>query len=116
MYIKDDRGWYYRYSHMQSIDDNVKLGQRIAMGSPMGILGKEGGSGGWSHLHFDISAIQPSGRYGIVEAYAFYVQSYWQEHPTSLKAVARPHQVAWTDQTVTLDASLSAGCRPIRKI
>ena len=60
VYIVDDRGWYYRYSHMQSIDDNVKLGERIAMGSPLGILGKEGGSGGWSHLHFDISAVQPS--------------------------------------------------------
>lgn len=113
VYIKDDRNWYYRYSHMQSIDDNVKLGERIAMGAPLGILGKEGGSGGWSHLHFDISAIQPSGRYGIVEAYAFYAQSYWQQHPTSLKAVARPHQVAWTGQTVTLDGTLSSGREPL---
>ncbi len=109
VYIKDDRGWYYRYSHMHSIDDNVKLGERIAIGSPLGILGKEGGSGGWSHLHFDISTIQPSGRYGIVEAYAFYAQSYLQQHPLPLKAVARPHHVAWAGQTVTLDGSLSAG-------
>ena len=109
VYIKDDRGWYYRYSHMASIDDNVKLGQRIAIGSPLGVLGKEGGSGGWAHLHFDVSAMQPSGRYGIVEAYAFYAQSYWQQHPIPVKAVARPHHVAWTDQAVTLDGSLSTG-------
>ncbi|NLS97130.1 MAG: PKD domain-containing protein [Planctomycetaceae bacterium] len=113
VYVKDGRGWYYRYSHMQSIDDNVKLGERIAMGSPMGILGKEGASGGWSHLHFDISAMQPSGRYGIVEAYAFYAQSYLQQHPLPLKTIARPHHVAWTDQTVTLDGSRSAGVNPL---
>ncbi len=113
VYIKDDRGWYYRYSHMQSIDDNVRLGERIAMGSPLGILGKEGGSGGWTHLHFDISTIQPSGRYGIIEAYAFYVQSYFQQYPLPLKAVARPHHIAWVGQTVTLDGSLSAGFGPV---
>lgn len=113
VYIKDDRGWYYRYSHMQSIDDNVKLGERIVMGSPVGILGKEGGSGGWSHLHLDISGMQPSGRYGIVEAYAFYAQSYLQQHPLPLKAIARPHQIGWTGQTVVLDGSLSAGFKPL---
>jgi len=115
VYVKDDRGWYYRYSHMQSIDDNVKLGERIVMGSPLGILGKEGGSGGWAHLHFDISAMQPSGRYGIVEAYAFYRQGYLQQYGLPLKAVARPHLVAWTDQTITLDGSLSTGHEPIRR-
>jgi murein DD-endopeptidase MepM/ murein hydrolase activator NlpD len=109
VYIKDDRGWYYRYSHMQAIDESVKVGQRIAMGSPLGILGKEGGSGGWAHLHFDISAVQPSGRYGIVEAYALYAQAYRQQYATDLKAVARPHHVAWTGQTVTLDGSQSSG-------
>jgi murein DD-endopeptidase MepM/ murein hydrolase activator NlpD len=60
VYLLDDRGWFYRYSHLKSIATNVKLGQRLKMGDAIGILGKEGGSGGWSHLHFDLSGRQPS--------------------------------------------------------
>ena len=41
------------------------------MGQKIGLLGKEGGSGGWSHLHFDITSRQPSGKWGTQEGYAF---------------------------------------------
>ena len=43
------------------------------MGQKLGVLGKEGGSGGWTHLHFDITKRQPSGLWGIEEGYAFLV-------------------------------------------
>jgi len=45
----------------------------------IGVLGKEGGSGGWSHLHFDIQSRQPSGKWGTQEAYAFAWEAYRQE-------------------------------------
>ncbi len=77
------------------------------MGQPIGMLGKEGGSGGWSHLHFEITGRQPSGAWGTVEGYAFLWQAYLREHDPDLIAVARPHHVAWTGETVTLDASRS---------
>jgi hypothetical protein len=54
VYILDARGWYCRYSHLKFIDPAVRPGARIALGQKIGVLGKEGGSGGWSHLHFDI--------------------------------------------------------------
>ncbi len=60
-----------------------------ALGQKLGVLGKEGGSGGWSHLHFDIWARQPSGLWGIEEGYAFLWQAYEQEHSRELIAVAR---------------------------
>jgi murein DD-endopeptidase MepM/ murein hydrolase activator NlpD len=107
IYIKDARGWYYRYSHLFAIDPSVKLGQPVKMGQKIGILGKEGGSGGWSHLHFDISALQPSGRYGIVEGYAFLWQAYRAEHGPEPQAVARPHHLIWSGGCVTLDATSS---------
>ncbi len=107
IYIRDDRGWYYRYSHLHTIDETIQPGVTVKMGQRLGLLGKEGGSGGWTHLHFDISAIQPSGRFGIVEGYAFVWQVYHDRHKTQLQAVARPHHVAWTGQTVTLDATRS---------
>ncbi len=105
--VRDGRGWYVRYIHLKSIDDAIKPGARVKMGQKVGVLGKEGESGGWSHLHFDITALQPSGRYGILEGYAFLWQSYRDEHPTDLQAVARPHHLAWTGEAVTLDGSRS---------
>jgi hypothetical protein len=109
VYILDARGWYCRYSHLKFIDPAVRPGARIALGQKLGVLGKEGGSGGWSHLHFDIWARQPSGLWGIEEGYAFLWQAYEQEHPRELVAVARPHALLWAGQKVTLDGSRSRG-------
>jgi len=107
VYVCDNRGWYYRYSHLHTIDPAVKPGVRVKMGQKIGILGKEGGSGGWSHVHFDIKSLQPSGRYGITEGYAFLWQAYQAKHETKLQAVARPHHLTWAGDPVTLDATLS---------
>ncbi len=109
VYILDARGWYCRYSHLKFIDPAVRPGARIARGQKLGVLGKEGGSGGWSHLHFDIWARQPSGLWGIEEGYAFLWQSYQREHPRELAAVARPHALVWAGQKVLLDGSRSQG-------
>lgn len=105
VYVLDDRGWYYRYSHLYRID--VKLGQRVKIGDPIGVLGKEGGSGGWSHLHFGITSRQPSGEWGTQEGYAFLWQAYLAEHQPKVIAVARPHHLVWAGTTVKLDGSKS---------
>ena len=34
VYLLDDRGWFYRYSHLHTIAPGLKLGQRMQMGSP----------------------------------------------------------------------------------
>lgn len=104
VYLRDERGWYYRYSHLKSIADSVRLGGSVRRGDPIGVLGKEGGSGGWSHLHFDVSMVQPSGRYGILDAYALTFQAYRDRRHPRLVASARPHSVAWVGDTVLLDA------------
>jgi murein DD-endopeptidase MepM/ murein hydrolase activator NlpD len=107
IYLLDDRGWYYRYSHLKTIDAAVTPGARVTMGQRLGVLGKEGGSGGWSHLHFEISSRQPSGRWGTEEGYAFLWQSYVTEHTPDVIAVARPHHLAATGEDVVLDGSRS---------
>ena len=107
VYIRDPRGWYYRYSHLDSIDPGVELGERIEIGQKIGEIGKEGASGGWSHLHFEIKAPQPSGQSGTQEGYAFLWQAYRQRYDPPLIAVARPHRLAPTGRTITLDGSRS---------
>ena len=91
VYVLDARGWYYRYSHLMTID-GIKPGASVQMGQKIGLLGKEGGSGGWSHLHFDITSRQPSGQWGIQDAYAYAWEAYRREYARrSSIAVARPH-------------------------
>jgi murein DD-endopeptidase MepM/ murein hydrolase activator NlpD len=109
VYLLDDRGWYYRYSHLQSIDPLIRPGATVVIGQKIGVLGKEGGSGGWSHLHFEIVARQPSGRWGTEEGYAFLWESALGEQQPSVVAVARPHHLVRVGERVTLDGSLSWG-------
>lgn len=107
VYLLDDRGWYYRYSHLQTIDPAVRPGATVAMGQKVGVLGKEGGSGGWSHLHFEIVARQPSGRWGTEEGYAFLWQVAMGEQRPEVVAVARPHHLVRVGDRVMLDGSRS---------
>lgn len=109
VYVLDERGWFYRYSHLKSIEPEVRPGARVRMGQKIGLLGKEGGSGGWSHLHFEIRGRQPSGRWGVQEGYAFLWEAYRREHAVPLQAVARPHHLVRAGETVTLDGSRSQG-------
>lgn len=113
VYLLDDRGWYYRYSHFQSIDAGIQIGQRVKRGQKLGVLGKEGASGGWSHLHFGIVAKQPSGKWGTEEAYAYAWEAYQNEYKPKVIAVARPHHFVQTAEKVVLDAGKSWSAAPI---
>jgi len=107
VYVLDARGWYYRYSHMKEIDEAVRPGVRVTMGQRIGLLGKEGGSGGWTHLHFEIKTRQPSGKWGTEEAYAYAWEAYVNQYHPPLLAVARPHRFVAVGEVVTLDAARS---------
>lgn len=107
VYTLDDRGWFYRYSHLHTIDPAIQAGSRVKMGQRIGILGKEGASGGWTHLHFGIKSRQPSGKWGTEEAYAFAWEAFVRENKPAVIAVARPHHFIRAGETITLDASKS---------
>jgi murein DD-endopeptidase MepM/ murein hydrolase activator NlpD len=116
LYLLDDRGWFYRYSHLHTIAAGLKPGQTVRRGQALGILGKEGGSGGWSHLHFDISGKQPSGQWGIIDGYAFLWEANLKEKQPKLIAVARPHHFVNVGEEVQLDGSKSwSAAGPIAK-
>ncbi len=107
VYLLDERGWYYRYSHLHTIDAAITPGSRVKMGQKIGILGKEGASGGWTHLHFGIKSRQPSGKWGTQEAYAFAWEAYVKEQQPDVIAVARPHHFIRAGETITLDGTKS---------
>ncbi len=105
--VLDERGWYHWYFHLFSIDPGVKLGEAVATGQRIGLVGKEGSAGCWSHLHYEIRGPQPSGKAGIVEGYAFLWEAYQRQYGPDVVAVARPHSYAWVGETVTLDGTRS---------
>ncbi|MBM3892475.1 MAG: PKD domain-containing protein, partial [Verrucomicrobia bacterium] len=107
VYVLDDLGWYYRYSHLFSIEPGIEPGVKVKRGQKIGVLGKEGGSGGWAHLHFDIHCRQPSGKWGTQEAYALVWEAYLREQKPQVIAVARPHHYVRPGDEVTLDGTKS---------
>jgi murein DD-endopeptidase MepM/ murein hydrolase activator NlpD len=107
IWVQDERGWYHRYTHLYSFDPSVKLGGRVVMGQKIGTLGKEGGSGGWSHLHYEILSRQASGKLGTQEGYAFLWEAYQRQYKPHLIAVARPHQAILVGEKAMLDGSRS---------
>jgi len=92
---------------MESIDPAIQPGKMIKRGQKIGVLGKEGGSGGWTHLHFGIVSRQPSGRWGTEEAYAYAWEAYRNEYRPSIVAVARPHHFVTVGEELVLDATKS---------
>lgn len=109
IYLLDSRGWYYRYSHFHSLNPALKLGDRVIQGQPLGLLGKEGGSGGWTHLHFEPHMQFPNGKWGSLDGFAFLLQAYQLDFPTPLIIAARPHKFVKAGEPVTLTAHVLSG-------
>lgn len=114
VYVVDDRGWAYRYSHLDVIDPALQPGGRVKRGQRLGYVGKHGSSGGWTHLHFHVESLQPSGEWGVQDSYAFLWQAYRAEHDPAVLAVARPHRSTQVGGEVTLDASRSWAKQGVR--
>jgi len=105
--IMDEKGWVYRYSHLFSTEPAVFPGAKIDMGQKIAVLGKEGGSGGWAHLHFAVYYRQLSGKWAVEDAYPYIWEAYVNQYKPPVMAVARPHRLAYTGQPVLLDGRKS---------
>ncbi|HOZ48049.1 MAG TPA: PKD domain-containing protein [Candidatus Hydrogenedentes bacterium] len=105
LYLLDGRGWFYRYSHFHTIFETVHLGDVVSIGTPLGVVGKEGASGGWSHLHFEILARQPSGKWGAFAAYALLREAYIREYQPEILAKARQRYLLRPGDSAVFDGS-----------
>jgi murein DD-endopeptidase MepM/ murein hydrolase activator NlpD len=108
VYVLDNRGWFIRYSHLDSTDAGVIAGEKIKIGQRIGFAGKQGTSGGWCHLHFDIkNKDNPSGKIAFEDAYVYAWEAYMKQYKPALVAVARPHRLVWTGQDAIFDGTKS---------
>lgn len=108
VWVRSDLGWFIRYSHLDSTDPGIRVGTRVKKGQAIGLMGKQGGSGGWVHLHFELKTRETaSGTWGTEEAYPYIWEAYVNQFQPEIIAVARPHHLVWTGQPVLLDGSKS---------
>jgi murein DD-endopeptidase MepM/ murein hydrolase activator NlpD len=109
--LQDEAGLLWEYGHFDSILPQVRKGARIRKGQKLGILGKTGPSGDFSHLHVGtylskdhFDADNANRRLNL---YPWMVAAYQAQHPRDLYAVARPHHLALTGEKVLFDGSNS---------
>ena len=114
--IQDDDGFIWDYGHLDSMAPGVNRGAPIKRGQKIGILGKTGPSGNFSHLHLGTylskSDLDADRRNRRLNLYPWAVAAYAKQSHTTLYAVARPHQTVSTGERVTLDASRSISFGP----
>src|SRR5690554_2100174 len=108
VWVVDVRNWYYRYSHLNSVERGIFLGAKIKLGQKIGYMGKQGGSGGWVHLHFGVHQKNPTtGKWVVEDAYPYLWQAYNLKFNPKIVAVARPCLISWTNENIILDGSPS---------
>ncbi len=109
--IQDDRGFILVYGHLDSVLSNVKIGAPVERGQWIGMLGKRGASGDFSHLHvgsyLSEAAMLTARMNRNLNLYPWLVAAYRATSDEALCAVARPHHTVRVGETVVLDGTNS---------
>lgn len=105
--VEDDRGIVVDCGHMDSIRPEIREGGRVVRGQPVGLVGRKGPSGNYSHLHLglylrraDFEADRPCRNLNLTP---WIVEAYRAATGTTLLAVARPHLTAPTGEKIVFD-------------
>jgi hypothetical protein len=109
--IQDSKGLVWEYGHLKSVEPEIVVDAHVALGRKIGMLGRTGPSGNFSHLHLgtylrfeDFQSDQSNRRLNL---YPWLAAAYQARHPKGLIAVARPHHEVLTGEKVDLDGSNS---------
>lgn len=109
--VQDEGGLIWEHAHLKALAPELALGSRVALGQQLGLLGKTGPSGNFSHLHLgtyltrrDLDADHANRRLNL---FPWMVTAYQAQHPKGVLAVARPHQTVLTGEKVILDGGHS---------
>lgn len=105
--IQDSSGLVWEYGHLSSASPDLALNVHVDRGRKIGMLGRTGPSGNFSHVHLgtylslaDMDGDKPNRRLNL---YPWLVTAYQAQHPKGLLAVARPHQTALTGEEIVFD-------------
>ena len=109
--ICDDRGFVLYYGHLDSILSGIEVGSPVKQGQWVGMLGRRGASGNFSHLHVGAyvseSAMNMDHSSRNLNLYPWLVAAYSKDSGSGLCAVAGPHKTTLTGDKVLFDGSSS---------
>ena len=109
--IEDDRGIVVHFGHLDSILPAIRPGAKVSRGQNVGVVGRKGASGNFSHLHVGIFLSPDRFREDrpcrAINLYPWLVEAYRHAAGTKLFAVARPHLAVRTGQPVRFDGTRS---------
>jgi hypothetical protein len=109
--VQDRSGLNWEFAHLKSVEPEIVMNARVARGQKIGVLGKSGPSGNFSHLHLGtyltMHDLETDHRNTRLNLYPWLVTAYRAQHPKALFAVARPHHIALSGEKVVLDGSHS---------
>ncbi len=105
--IRDDRGLILHYGHLESILTGIRSGTRVRRGEWVGMLGRRGASGNFSHLHVGVylseAALADDHPCRNLNLYPWLVAAYQAKRGSELHAMAGPHQTTVVGDPVSLD-------------
>jgi len=109
--VEDDRGIVIDCGHLDSIRPGIEEGVTVERGQEVGVLGRKGPSGNYSHLHIglylsrrDFEADRPCRNLNL---YPWILAAYQAATGVQLFAVARPHHTTLTGEKVAFDGTNS---------
>jgi hypothetical protein len=105
--VEDDRGIVIDCGHLDSIHPRIEEGLALKKGDELGVVGRKGPSGNYSHLHLgmylsrgDFEADRPCRN---INLFPWILAAYQTAAGARLMAVARPHHTALTGEKVIFD-------------
>jgi len=114
LYIKGEDGLIWFYSHFDSHEPTMKPGREVKKGQVIGIMGIQGPSGRWPHVHVGICVPDKSrveeGAYRTwneLRLYPWLITAHAAQYPGNLYAVARLHQLILAGETASFDGTNS---------
>ena len=109
--IQDNGGFHWEYAHLSSFAPEIVLNARVTLGQKLGMLGRSGPSGNFSHSHLGSYLtrhdLDVDNRDKRLNLYPWLVAAYQAQHPTGLVAIARPHHQVLVGEDVDFDGSNS---------
>lgn len=105
--IRDERGLILHFGHLDSILPEFRPGVPVRRGEWVGMLGRRGASGDFSHLHVGVylseAALADDHACWNLNLYPWLVAAYQAERGSEMHAMAGPHQTTFVGESVRLD-------------
>lgn len=109
--FEDANGIVFEYGHMDEIFPEIEEGMKIKRGRKVGVLGRKGASGNFSHLHvgmyLSVDDFSEGRHCRNMNLYPWLLTAFQAASGQSLFAVARPHRAVLTGEIVKFDGTKS---------